>query len=412
MMMITHSDNTRRQRNPLWFASALVVALFMGCEPSESPVEIISSDQAKPGVVTDVRVENLNGESRITYRLPDARNLLYVLARYPINDERVRESKTSYYRDTIVVDGFAREGEYEVTLYTVSRANVLSDPVVVSVNPKKPNYQLVNDNLQISADFGGANFFGENPSGTPISVHLLAYNERTDEFDELEPEYVTGRTVDVSIRGYEAQERRFGVYTSDRFGNTSEVRYATLTPLFETLLDKSKFFVYRLPSDGPIGYGWELHYFFDGKTDGNGWHTTTSPLMAGTFGIGQTAKISRFVLWNRLPDMYGYQNPKEITIWGSDVDNPQDHPLPRVSEPGTVAGDWVNMGNFSYPNPPSGLPGSQANAADNAYAAQGINFRMPSTAPAVKYVRFVCTQTWGGLNYVNAMEISFYGSAQ
>lgn len=390
----------------------LAVLLAASCSKSESPVEVISDDMTKPGIVTEVKVENLNGAARITYKLPESRNLLYVLAQYPINEEKVRESKTSYYRDTIIADGFASEGEYEVTLYTVSRANIMSDPVVVKVQPKTPNYILVNEGLQISPDFGGANFYGPNPDGSPISVHLLAFNKATNQFEEREPEYINGTTVDVSLRGFEATEQEFGVYTSDRFGNVSETRYAKMVPLFETLLDKSKFFVYRLPSDAPIGYGWELRYFFDGSLNEPGWHTLTAPLTVGTFGIGQTAKISRFVLWNRLPNMYSFQNAKAITIWGSNEDQPQDSPLPRNSEPGTVAGDWVNMGNFEYPDPPSGLPGSQANASDNAFAAAGINFRMPSSAPPVKYIRFVCTQTWGGLNYINAMEISLYGSPE
>ncbi len=391
----------------------LVTLLLSACEESESPVEVISNDMTKPGVVTNVHVENLNGAAKITYKLPDSKNLLYVLARYSINDDKVRESKTSYYQDTILVEGFAREGEYEVSLYAVSRANVLSDPVVVKVQPKTPNYILVNEGLEISPDFGGANFYGLNPTGAPISIHLLAYNEQTGQFDEKDPEYVSGKVVNVSIRGFEPVEREFGVYTSDRFGNVSETRYVKLVPLYETELDKSKFFVYRLPSDAPIGYGWELRYFFDGSLTGNGWHTTTAPLTVGTFGLGQTAKISRFVFYPRIQDnMYSYQNAKKITIWGSNVDNPEDANLPKTSEPGTMVGDWVNMGNFTHPNPPSGLPPTQANAADNAFAAAGIDFSMPSAAPPVKYIRFVCTETWGGLNYVNAMEITFYGSPE
>src|SRR5690606_9808298 len=128
----------------------LFVALFVGaCKESESPVVIISTDTTKPVMVTDVDVENLNGAAKMTYKLPNSKNLLYVLARYSINDDHVRESKTSYYQDTILVEGFAREGEYEVSLYAVSRANVLSDPVVVKVQPKTPNYILINEGLEI-----------------------------------------------------------------------------------------------------------------------------------------------------------------------------------------------------------------------------------------------------------------------
>lgn len=392
----------------------LFVALFVGaCKESESPVEIISNDMTKPEMVTDVHVENLNGAAKIMYKLPNSKNLLYVLARYSINDDHVREAKTSYYQDTILVEGFAREGEYEVSLYAVSRANVLSDPVVVKVQPKTPNYILINEGLEISPDFGGANFAGVNPNGAPISIHLLAFDDATNSFKERDPIYIHTNTIDVSVRGFEPTERQFGVYTSDRYGNKSEIRYTSLIPLFETQLDKKKFFVYPLPTDAPVWGDWDLRNFFDGSLTGNGWHTTTAPLTAGTFGLGQTAKISRFIFYPRIQDnMYTYQNAKEITIWGSNVDNPPDANLPRMSEPGTVVGDWVNMGNFSHPNPPSGLPPTQANAADNAFAAAGIDFSMPSAAPAVKYIRFVCTQTWGGLNYINAMEITFFGSPE
>lgn len=77
-----------------------------------------------------------------------------------------------------------------------------------------------------------------------------------------------------------------------------------------------------------------------------------------------------------------------------------------------MAGDWVNLGNFTFPDPPSGLPPSQANAADKEFVAKGVNFRMPRAAPTVKYIRYECTQTWGGLDYINALEISLYGSPQ
>src|SRR5687768_12612552 len=114
----------------------LMMACLASCKKEESNIEVISKDMTKPGVVNNVKVENLEGAARITYRLPNSENLLYVLARYNINDNRVRETKASYYTDTITVDGFARSQEYEVTLYAVSRANVMSDPVVVKVRPE------------------------------------------------------------------------------------------------------------------------------------------------------------------------------------------------------------------------------------------------------------------------------------
>ncbi|WP_426584236.1 DUF4959 domain-containing protein [Mucilaginibacter sp. R-33] len=389
----------------------LIVLVSPACKKAESNIQVVSTDQTKPGPVTNVKVENLNGAARLTYTLPNEKNLLYVLARYNINDTRTRETKASYYTDTIIVDGFARAKEYTVTLYAVSRANVMSDPVTVTVKPATPNYLYINSNLTITPDFGGANFFGFNPNKVPVAVHVITYNTITNKYDEQEPTYLTGDTINVSALGFPAVPQKFGVFVTDRFGNVSDTVFKTLTPLFEVALDKKKFFTYHLPTDSPIGYGWDFKYFFDDNLGDPGWHTLSNPLKIGSFGLGVTAKISRVRLYNRLPDIYGYQNTRQFTIWGSLKDNPADYPTwPATITPvGTVLGDWVNMGNFVYPNPPSGLPPGNANAADIAYGAAGVDFKMPSTAPKAKYIRFQCTQTWAGLDYVNAKEITLFG---
>lgn len=404
--------NIKRLKGYLSFVimPVLLVTLAISCKKSESNISVVSDDKTKPGIVTDVQVENINGGARITYKLPNSKNLLYVLASYKINDSRTRETKASYYTDTILVDGFSRAKEYEVTLYAVSRANVKSDPVVVKVNPKTPNYLLINTNLAVTADFGGANFYGLNPNRTPIALHVISYNETTKTYDEQEPEYTSTDTVNFSVRGFDATPHKFGVFTTDRFGNVSDTVFKTLTPLFETLLDKSKFSVYNLASDSPIGYNWQFKQFFDGNTGEPGWHTNSAPTMQGTFSLGVSAKISRFVLWERMNSPFGYQNIKKMTLWGSDKDAPQDSQLPKNSSAGTISGDWVNLGNFVFPNPPSGLPANQANASDFQFVANGVNFKMPGNAPATKFIRFSCTETWGGLDYVNALEISLYGN--
>jgi hypothetical protein len=402
--------NNRRWLSSLLLVPVLLVMLIVSCKKNESGIEVVSNDTTKPGVVTNVKVENLNGAARLTYTLPNSKNLLYVLASYNINDKITRETKASYYTDTIMVDGFARAKEYEVTLYAVSRANIKSDPIVVKVSPKTPNYLLINDNLDITPDFGGANFFGFNPNKVPVAIHVLSFNDKKNKYDEQDPQYLSTDTVNLSVRGFDATPKKFGVFTTDRFGNVSDTVFKTLTPLFETLLDKSKFYTYHLASDSPIGFGWVFKNLFDGNTGEPGWHTDPAPTNQGTLGLGMNAKLSRFVLWERLSGIFGYQNIRQMTLWGSSSDAPQDSTLPLSSAPGTVSGDWVNLGNFTYPNPPSGLPPNQANASDQAFVAAGVNFKIDISAPATKFIRLQCTQTWGGLNYVNALEISFYGN--
>ena len=116
----------------------LILMVFLGaCKRNDGFNAPVSTDKTKPGVVTNIKVKNLNGAAYITYNLPNSPNLLYVLAQYNINGKTVRQTKASYYSDTVLVDGFAKSQDYQVTLWSVSRANIQSDPVTVTVHRDK-----------------------------------------------------------------------------------------------------------------------------------------------------------------------------------------------------------------------------------------------------------------------------------
>ncbi len=102
--------------------------------------DVVSADKTKPGSVTNVQVKNEAGSAIITYDLPASENVLYVQASYMINGSASRQTKSSFYSDTIHVGGFEKSQDYKVTPHTVSRANVMSDPVEVTVHPGTPAY--------------------------------------------------------------------------------------------------------------------------------------------------------------------------------------------------------------------------------------------------------------------------------
>jgi hypothetical protein len=392
------------------------VTCLLSCQKSDKYIFPDSADKTKPGIVTNVKVRNFNGGAVLTYTLPGSENLLYVEADYKINDKTVRQTKSSYFLDTLRVEGFQKSQDYTVTLHAVTRANVQSDPVVVTVHPDTPYYQLIRKSLTIAPDFGGININALNRGQRAISVNMVAIDPVTKKFEIQDQHYTSVDTIDYSVRGYAAAPAKFGVYVSDQFGNVSDTSIVTLTPLFEQLLDKSKFFTYLTPSDATIGYGWELPNLWNGlttETGGSiGWHTTAPPnkLLQCTFGVGQTYKLSHFVMWARPSASYGYGNPRDFTIWGSAKDNPADAITPGGSAVGTIVGDWVVLGNYHFPNPPSGLLPGQTNAADAAFIAAGVSFDVPFNSPAVKYIRLDVKDTWGGVYYTHLMELSFYGS--
>ena len=399
------------------FCLALVTVIcLLSCEKNEEYKLPNDTDPTKPDVVTNIKVKNTHGGAVLTYTLPDSKNLLYVQADYKINGKVMRQTKSSYFLDTIRVDGFQNSQEYTVTLRAVTRANVESDPVTVTVHPDTPYYQLVRKSLKLSADFGGLNIKAFNKDKRAVGLNLITIDPADQKFFIRDQHYTSSDSVNYAIRGFSTNPTKFGVYVTDQFGNVSDTSLVTLTPLYEELLDKKRFFTYPMFSDAYIGYGGVLPFLWDGFTkEGPGilpWHTTVGPLpkrIQGTFGVGRSYKLSHFVLWAR---GYGYGNPKNFTIWGSNKDNPADAETPGGAKQGTVAGDWVALGSYRFPDPPSGLPQGQTNAADQAFVDAGVSFDVPIENPAVKYIRVIVKDTWFGLDYTHIVEMSFYGMPQ
>lgn len=386
------------------------------CKKNNGFNAVISEDQTKPLPVANVKVDNFNGGANITYDLPNSQNVLYVLAKYKINDNTPRETKSSYYVDTIVVDGFAKEKPYEVTLYTVTRANVMSDPITVTVNPLKPVYLAVRPTVSLSPDFGGVNVTGENPLKKQIGIVIMSYNSNTKSM-EIEDQFFTKNAkIDYSITGFASVERQFAVYITDKWGNISDTLQKPLTPLYEETMDKTKFSALNLNTDSEIDFGWLLPNLWNGTADGNGWHTKYGvPLpYSASFGIGKTYKLSRFVLYERTGDRYTYKfaNPKEFALWGTNSSTPTDVRLPVTAAEGTVIGNWVNLGNFRFPDPPSGNLPTAINSTDEDFVRKGVSFKVPFNAPSVKYLRIAVSTLWGTEAAAHLMEITPYGTPQ
>lgn len=408
------------KNNMLRLGGCLVVLLIAlsSCKKNEGyNTEPVSTDATKPGVVTNIKVTNFNGGAYITYTLPNSSNILYVQGQYKINDVTTRQTKASYYTDTILVDGFAQNKDYEVTLNVVSRANVMSDPVTVKVHPDVPFYKLIKPSVQMVRDFGGVTITALNPKKKDIGVILLALDSSTNALEVQDQHYTNSDTLNYSVRGYKAYPRKFGYYVTDKFGNKSDTTIVTLTPLFEAMLDKTKFSSFRTASDSPIAYGWDVPYLWDNKKDGfsNGWHTAPGvpgPLQV-TFGIGVSAQLSRFILWER-PNEYTYAhgNPRDFSIWGSNSANPQDAKIPESAAVGAVVGDWINLGNYHFPNPPSGLTPGFTNSADEDFVKKGVNFNLPSNSPPVRFIRMIVHRTWSNGDFAHAMEFEVYGKVQ
>lgn len=395
------------------FITLTMLSIF-SCKKIDSYNQVTSTDKTKPDIITTLKVDNFNGGAFITYALPKSENLLYVLAQYKINDSLIREVKSSYYSDTIKVDGFAKSKEYEVTLFTVSRAEIKSDPVLIKVYPETPPYIIVSASVSITPDFGGVHVEAVNKDKRPIGVIVIAKNS-DNEWIPVEQVYSTAKNNAFSVRGYDTVTRQFGVYVTDPWGNKSDTQFATIKPIFEMQFNKGKFGESSLPSDNPSAYGWVMSNLWD-DNPGSGFHTAPGSGMPQTFtfDMGVKGKLSRYKVWDRRDQFsFAHGNPKRWALWGSN--SPIDKILPAdVSTlvPGQTDGSWIFIGYFEAPAKPSGKPAGDNTGEDLALSDAGFEYNVSLNVPPLRYIRFQTLESFSGGDFMHLMEISLWGNPQ
>lgn len=401
----------------------IAVAVFpLSCKRLDGYNEIVSTDMTKPGPVTNVKVQNFNGGAYITYTLPNSPNILYVQAEYKINDQTSRQAKSSYYSDSITVSGFAKSQDYEVILHTVSRAQVVSDPVTVTVHPETPPYLLTRPTVHMQPDFGGVNITCINETKANLGI-ITVSPDATNKYQIIAQNYTDQDTISFSLRGYDTIPHQFGVYVTDQWGNISDTLFSNIKPVFEAQMDKSLFQTYRLGTDAETGFGWEVQYLWNGTSGSPGYHTEQpiQPLVwpaVITFDMGKASRLSRYTIWNRGIDgsgnwLWQAGAPQKWVLWGRE-DQPVDETMPDENNLPPVGGrtpnGWINLGVFDAPPKPSKLPNPQYTAADLAAWNAGFSFNFSLDLPKVRYMRFECLSNMAQTNnFFNVTELTFWG---
>lgn len=379
----------------------LVLALIVGC--SEDRKGPLQKNSNIPNPVTDVTVESLPGGARISYALPKDKDLLYVQATYSINNETVKQVKSSVFKNYLIIEGLPDIKEYKVFLSTINKSENVSVETVVNITPLESPLVGVFNALEVKETWGGAQVTMSNDTESEYVLYTLMKDSETNEWFEHDRFYTKSKKVDFYTRGLPPVEIDFGFYLTDKWQNSSDTLFVNLTPLYEVEFDRSLWSDLNLPDDsnhhdiyGDLTQLWtpgdRTVYFQDGTYPGMtipNWITLDfgKKYIFGRFKLNQ---VSHHVSW-----MYGSCTPRRFEIWATNT-------------PTTDWNDWVLMGEFESIKP-SGLPIGDLSEDDIAASLRGEDYNFPLLDEGFRYFRFKTLETWGGTNFFCALEFTMYG---
>lgn len=368
------------------------------------------NDDVAPAQVTNIQIERKPGGAIISYSTPDDKNLLYVKAVYTLADGTVKETKSSFYKNFVEIEGFADTTEYTANIYSVSRGENMSEPVQVTFRPLRSPIEIAFEAMTMKKTFGGVRIYFENPHEADLRFMVLTKDSLGD-IIPADAYYTKRKDGSFAVRGYKPEERWFGVCISDRWNNRTDTLSGIYTPIFEEQMDKSLFKEMKLQGDTYEGHIsstmanlWNDKYGAGQRTGEHIFHTKPGTGLPQwfTFDMGVTALLSRVKVHHRYGDTYDGSytggDPKVYEIWGSN--NPD------------TDGGWENWTLLTtcVSVKPSGSPQDVVTAEDVQFAGvDGEEFEFPEGIPPVRYIRFKILKVWGILDHMYLAEVTMYG---
>lgn len=397
----------------IFLLSLLIVScsLFTACKEQDI-LSIHEKDETVPPAIIEATAKSLPGQIELSYSLPANSNILYVEAACKKNNGQQIQTQSSYFNNTLLLEGFGDTATYAIKLYTVGKNLKKSEPIIVNAKPALPPIWKIYESISIVEDFGGITINFENPMKAEVSIPVQRKNVK-GEWETIETIYTQASQGPLSIRGLQNIATDFRILVQDRWLNQSSLKDTTLTPLYERELDYALFKELRLVNDPkPFGAN-KVSFLWNNNlsstaSGGGGWFRTdngTGVPNQVTIDMGNKSKLSRVKIYqrgtvNELNLLYTAGSPKEFELWGSN--NP--------SADGSYE-NWILLSKDEIKKP-SGLPLQNNTAEDIETAKLGHEFRIPIDAPAVRYFRFRALSTYGVTNYFWLGEIDFFGQPE
>jgi hypothetical protein len=422
-------------------------------------------DSVAPGIVSNVRVENINGGAKLKYTLPADNDLLGVKAVFSFKDGEAREAFSSAFNDSILVEGAPDTDEYTVNLYVLDRSHNESAPVQASIKPLTPPVEVVRQSLRMNPTFGGIYINWENTSESDIAISMYK-KDSIGEFVLYDTYYSKTSSGYFSFRGLESTEQDFRFEIRDKWRNYSTPLDTALTPLFEEeIIGRDQYSgadiwqrygwpetsVYRgdCTSQAPEanyafrnihnGLPFNTSVYWGTGVGGNtlaqfiSWPNTTDYVFPIYFTIdmGRKASYSRLKYWMRPRSPY-FSAPifTSFEIWATNAPKPietvgngsKEDNLKYWTQWTEVGGtdewknDWIKLTDYVLTFP-SGIVTDASNAAlltdeDKAFVTAGFEIEIDpvySDQP-FRYIRFVLRENNTATSQIQLNQLKFWGA--
>lgn len=394
-----------KKMKALKLAVAGALLAIVGCKTDElKPVE---KDGTAPGSIKISTIEALSGAAKITYSLPGDPDLLYVQAKYKTRTGGTYEFKSSYYNNSIMVEGFADTLDYDVELRAVDKSGNESTPVIAKIKAKTPPVVNTYESLKVVADFGGVVISFKNAAKADLTI-IVSTPDSLGKMAIARKFYTKRDTASFSLRGYTAEPRVFKIQVVDKWKNVSTEFSGEYTPMYEVLLDKSKYREMILPGDSPTNsWGGKMQNVWDGLVlpDVENCCLHTGNAATGvpkfiTFDLGVLVQLSRFSQQTVADDKHWYNDVslKRYEIWGSESPDPSGS-----------FDSWTKLATVTNAKP-SGLPVGFLTDDDRAAGRAGDEVSFTPDIPKVRYIRIRCLENWSGNTNMVISEVTFWGN--
>ncbi|MGL5730295.1 MAG: DUF4959 domain-containing protein, partial [Bacteroidales bacterium] len=125
----------------------------------------------------NIRINNIAGGAIIKYKIPNEPDIKAVEAKYTISSGKEFRVRSSYLSDSILVEGFLDEIDYNIDLYVVDKSENYSEVKQVSIHPQKSPILQIQETVRMTPDFGGMLVKWQNEYENPIGIFVSQITE-------------------------------------------------------------------------------------------------------------------------------------------------------------------------------------------------------------------------------------------